>query len=161
MPSFDVVSEVDKQELDNAVNQTIKEITQRYDFRASKSEVNLEKDLIKLLSDDEYKMKALQDVLLSKAIKRGLDSRVLDFGKVEDAAGGLAKCEVKIVEGISQELGKKINKAIKDSKLKVQSQIQGDQVRVTGKKRDDLQEVISFLKENDWEVPLQFKNFRD
>lgn len=161
MPSFDVVSEIDKQELDNAVNQTLKEISQRYDFRGSKSEVKLEKDLIQLISDDEYKMKALQDVLLSKAIKRGLDAKALNFGKIEDAAGGLAKCEVKLMEGISQDLGKKINKTIKDSKLKVQSQIQGDQLRVTGKKRDDLQEVIGFLKGGDWEVPLQFKNFRD
>jgi uncharacterized protein YajQ (UPF0234 family) len=161
MPSFDIVSQVNPQELDNAVNQTRKEIETRYDFRGSKTEITLEKDLIKLLSDDEYKMKAVQDILQSKAVRRGIDLKGLAFGKVEPAHAGLVKCEVKIVQGISQEIGKKVVKAIKESGIKVQGQIQEDQVRVTGKKRDDLQACIALVKSQDFGIPLQYQNFRD
>lgn len=161
MPSFDVVSEVDKQEVDNAVNQVRKEIGTRYDFRGSKTEINLEDQLIKLVSDDEYKVKAVQDVLMGKMVKRGIDPKALSYGKIESAQAGLAKCEVKIVEGINQDIGKKIVKAIKETKIKVQGQIQENQVRVSGKKRDDLQEVMSLIKSQDYGIPLQFKNFRD
>lgn len=161
MPSFDVVSEVDQQEVDNGINQARKEITTRYDFRGSKTEINLEKNLIKLVSDDDYKVKAVQDVVRGKLIKRGIDAKALDFGKIEDAAGGLAKCEVKVKEGIDTETGKKIVKVIKDSKMKVQGQIQDNQVRISGKKRDDLQEAITLIKGKDFGIPLQFKNFRD
>lgn len=161
MPSFDVVSEVDQQEVDNGINQARKEITTRYDFRGSKTEINMEKNLIKLISDDEYKVKAVQDVVRGKLIKRGIDAKALDFGKIEDAAGGLAKCEVKVKEGIDTETGKKIVKVIKDSKMKVQGQIQDNQVRISGKKRDDLQEAITLIKGKDFGIPLQFKNFRD
>ena len=161
MPSFDVVSEVDKQEVDNAVNQARKEIETRYDFRNTQTEITLEKDKILLVSSDEYKVKAVQEVLLSKMVKRGVDPKALDFGKIEAAANARAKASVEIKEGISQDIGKQITKGIKEAKLKVQAQLQDEQVRVTGKKRDDLQEVITLLKSQDYGVPLQFKNFRD
>lgn len=161
MPSFDVVSEIDKQEIDNAVNQVKKEVAQRYDFRGSKTEINLEPDAIQLVSDDDYKVKAVIDVLIAKAVRRSVDPKALSVGKIEAAGGGLAKCSVKLVEGVSQDKGREIVKYIKESKLKVQVQIQDNQVRVTGKKRDDLQEVIALLKSKDFDLPLQFKNFRD
>jgi cyclic-di-GMP-binding protein len=161
MPSFDIVSEVDKQEVDNAVNQVMKEVAQRYDFKGSKTQVTLEKDLIKILSDDDYKMKTVQEILMSKAFKRGIDIKSLEFGKVEAAGGQMLRCEVKIIQGIDSEKAKKIVAAIKDSKIKVQAQIQDNQVRVTGKKRDDLQEVIALAKGKDFGLALQFKNFRD
>jgi len=161
MPSFDVVSEVNKQEIDNAVNQAIKEISQRYDFKGSKTEIKLEKDQIHVVSDNDSKMKAVVEVLQSKAVRRGVDLKALSVGKVEPAAGSLVKCDIKVLEGIETEKAKKITQAIKDSKLKVQAQIQDNQVRVTGKKRDDLQEVISLLRSKDFDLPLQFKNFRD
>jgi len=161
MPSFDVVSEVNAQEVDNGINQARKEISTRYDFRGTQTEILLEKNLIKLISDDEYKVKAVQEVVLGKLIKRGIDAKALEFGKIEDAAGGKAKCEVKVKEGIDTETGKKIVKMIKDSKMKVQGQIQENQVRVSGKKRDDLQEAIGLIKGQDFGIPLQFKNFRD
>ena len=161
MPSFDVVSEVDLQELDNAINQTKKEIQQRYDFKGSKTEITQEKEFIKIISDDDYKMNAVLDVLKSKAFKRGIDIKALDAGKITPAGGSLVRCEVKIVQGIDQENGKKITKLIKESKMKVQAQIQDNQVRITGKKRDDLQEAIALIKSQDIGVALQFKNFRD
>jgi hypothetical protein len=161
MPSFDVVNEINLQEVDNAVNQARKEIENRFDFRGSQTEILLEKDLIKLNSADDYKVKAVQDVLLGKLVKRGVDPKALDFGKIEPAGMARAKCEVKLKEGIEQDIGKQIVKALKDTKMKVQAQIQDNQVRVTGKKRDDLQEAIGFLKTQDFKIPLQFKNFRD
>ncbi len=161
MPSFDVVSEVNEQEVDNAVNQVIKEVAQRYDFKGSKTTLSLEKDFIKVISDDDYKMKAVLDILRSKAVKRGVDLKNLDIGKTEPAGGQLVKCEVKIIQGIDVEKARKIVAAIKDSKLKVQAQIQDNQVRVSGKKKDDLQEVIQLLRNGDFGIALQFKNFRD
>ena len=161
MPSFDIVSEVDKQEIDNAVNQTKKEVLQRYDFKGSKTEITLEKEFIKILSDDDYKMKTTQEILMSKSVKRGIDLKSLEFGKIEPAGGQMLRCQVKVIEGIDSEKAKKIVAAIKDSKLKVQAQIQDNQVRVTGKKRDDLQEVMSLMKGQDFGLALQFKNFRD
>ncbi len=161
MPSFDVVSEVNMQEVDNAVNQVIKEVAQRYDFKGSKSTLSLEKDFIKVISDDDYRMKAVLDILMSKAVKRGVDLKNLDTGKTEPAGGQLVKCEVKVIQGIDMEKARKIVAAIKDSKLKVQAQIQDNQVRVSGKKKDDLQEVIQLLRNGDFGIALQFKNFRD
>lgn len=161
MPSFDVVSEIDKQEVDNAVNQARKEVDNRFDFRGSQTEILLEDNLVKLNSTDDYKVKAVQEVLLGKLVKRGVDPKALDYGKIEPAGGGRAKCEVRLKEGIEQETGKKIVKALKDTKMKIQAQIQDNQVRVSGKKRDDLQEAIAFLKGKDFGIPLQFKNFRD
>ena len=161
MPSFDIVSEINMQEIDNALNQARKEIAQRYDFRGSKSEIKLDKEGLHLLSDDDFKMKAVIDIIQSKIIKRGIDLRGLDFGKIEQGPDGLVKCHVKLIAGIDKEKGKELVKKIKDLNTKVQPSIQGEQVRVTGKKRDDLQEVIAHLKANPFHIPLQFTNFRD
>lgn len=158
--SFDVVSEVDMQEVDNAVNQAIKEISTRYDFRGSKSEISLEGDTIKLIGDDEYKLGAVVDVLKGKMVKRNVSIKNLEFGKVEAASGATVRQLVTIKKGISQENAKKVTKAIKDMKIKVQASIQGDQVRVSGKDKDDLQAVIQMLKNLDVPVELQFTNFR-
>ena len=143
--SFDVVSEVDMQEVDNAVNQAIKEIGTRYDFRGSKSEISLEGDTIKLIGDDEYKLGAVVDVLKGKMVKRNVSIKNLEFGKIEAASGATVRQLVTIKKGISQENAKKVTKAIKDMKIKVQASIQGDQVRVSGKDKDDLQAVIQML----------------
>lgn len=158
--SFDVVSEVDMQEVDNAVNQAIKEIGTRYDFRGSKSEISLEGDTIKLIGDDEYKLGAVVDVLKGKMVKRNVSIKNLEFGKVEAASGATVRQLVTIKKGISQENAKKVTKAIKDMKIKVQASIQGDQVRVSGKDKDDLQAVIQMLKNLEVPVELQFTNFR-
>lgn len=161
MPSFDVVSQVDHQEIDNAVNQTRKEISQRYDFKGTKTELTLEEDALHIISDDEYKVKAVVDVLQSKMVRRNVPLKALVYGKIEPAAGGLAKQTITIQQGIDSDKARQIVKIIKDSKLKVQSQIQGDQVRVSGKKRDDLQGAIQLLKAQDLSLPLQFINFRE
>lgn len=159
-PSFDIVSEVDFQEVDNAVNQTIKEITQRYDFKNSKSTVELEGEDIKIIADDDFKLRSVIDILQSKLIRRKVSIKNLQYGKVEEASGGLVRQGIKIQQGIETDLAKKIVKDIKGLKLKVQAQIMNDQVRVTGKNRDDLQEVIKFLKGQDYNIELQFTNFR-
>lgn len=162
MPSFDIVSKVDEQEIDNAVNQAIKEISQRYDFKGSKSEIKWEKkEEIIVIGDDDFKLKAVIDVLQGKLVKRGVSLKALEYGKVEDASGGLKRQVIKIRQGIPTEKAKEIVKIIKDSGIKVQSQIQDEQVRVTGKKRDDLQEVIQMLKTKDLDINLQFVNMRD
>lgn len=161
MPSFDIVSKVDMQEVDNAVNQAVKEIGQRYDFKGSKSEVTMEKDSIKILADDDFRLKAIVDILQSKFIKRNISPKALQYGKAETASGGMVRQIVTIQQGISKEKGKEVVAVIKDSKLKVQGQIQDDQVRVTGKNRDDLQEAIRTLKGKDLGIELQFVNFRD
>ena len=160
MPSFDIVSTVDMQETDNAVNQTVKEIAQRYDFKGSKSQVTLEKDTIKVLADDDFRLKAIVDILQTKCIKRGISVKALQYGKAEPASGGMIRQIITIQQGISKEKGKELNAIIKESGLKVQSQIQEDQVRVTGKNIDDLQEIIKLLKGKDLGVELQFVNFR-
>lgn len=160
MPSFDIVSQIDMQEVDNAVNQTVKEITQRYDFKNSKSEVSLEKDSIRILADDDFRLKAIIDILQSKCVKRGVSLKALKYGSVESASGGLVRQVVSLQQGISKEKGKEIIAAIKETRLKVQGQIQEDQVRVTGKNIDDLQEIIKLLKGKDLEVEMQFINFR-
>ena len=160
MPSFDIVSKVDVQEVDNAVNQAIKEIAQRYDFKGSKSEVTLEKDAIKVLADDDFRLKAIIDILQSKFIKRGISIKALDYGKAESASGGMVRQNIAIRQGIAKEKGKEVCAIIKETKIKVQGQIQEDQVRVTGKNIDDLQEIIQLLKGKDLDVELQFINFR-
>ena len=160
MPSFDIVSVVDKQEVDNAVNQTIKEIAQRYDFKKTKSEITQEKDSIKILADDDYKLKAIIDILQSKCIKRNISVKALQYGKVEPASGGLVRQIITVQQGIAKEKAKEIIALIKESKLKVQAQIQEEQVRVTGKNIDDLQAIISLLKGKDLDVDMQFENFR-
>ena len=158
--SFDVVSEVDMQEVDNAVNQAKKEIGTRYDFRGSKSEISLEGDTNKIIGDDEYKLNAIIDVLKGKMVKRNVAVKNLDFGKVEPAAGATVRQVITIKKGITKENAKEVVKAIKNMKLKVQASIQEDQVRVSGKDKDDLQAVIQMLKQLDVPVELQFVNFR-
>ena len=159
-PSFDVVSQVDMQEVSNAQNQTTKEISQRYDFKGSKSEVVKDDDGIKITTEDEMRLNAIVDILKSKFIKRGVSIKNLEYGKIEDAAGGMVRQKIKIKQGIDSDVAKKITKDIKETKLKVQAQIQDDQVRVSGKKIDDLQSVIAFLKEKDYGLDLQYINFR-
>lgn len=160
MPSFDIVSKVDMQEVDNAVNQAKKEIAQRYDFKGTKSEISREGEAITVLGDDDYKLKAVIDVLQSKMIKRGISLKSLDYGKEVEASGQMLRQVINIQQGISKEKGKELNKAIKETKLKVQSQIQDDQLRVTGKKIDDLQEIMQVLKGKDMGIDLQFVNMR-
>lgn len=158
--SFDVVSEVNMQEVDNAVNQAKKEIGTRYDFRGSKSEINLEGETIKVISDDEYKLNAVVDVIKGKMVKRNVALKNLDYGKVEPASGATVRQVITIKKGIDKETAKNVVKLIKNMKLKVQAQIMEDQVRVTGKDKDSLQEVIQMLKQQDLPVELQFVNFR-
>jgi cyclic-di-GMP-binding protein len=160
MPSFDIVSKIEMQEVDNAVNQTVKEIIQRYDFKGSKSEVTLEKEGIKIHTEDDFRLKAIVDILQSKFLKRGLSLKSLDYGKVEPSSGSMVRQLITIQQGISKEKAKEIIAVVKETKLKVQAQIQDDQVRVTGKNIDDLQEAIQLLKGKDLNVEMQFINFR-
>jgi uncharacterized protein YajQ (UPF0234 family) len=160
MPSFDIVSKVDLQEIDNAVNQAVKEIGQRYDFKGTHNELTLEKDAMVILAADDYKLQAVVDILKGKLARREISPKCLDFGKKEPASGGAVRQLVGIVQGISKDKGKELVKLIKDTKLKVQAQIMEDQVRVTGKQIDDLQEVIRLLKGQDLAIELQFINFR-
>jgi uncharacterized protein YajQ (UPF0234 family) len=160
--SFDVVSKVDLQEVQNAVQQASKEIVTRFDFRGSKSKIEWnEKELeLTLTSDDEHKLKSVVDILETKLVKRGIAVKSLDFQKVEAAAGATVRQIVKIQQGIPIEKARAIVKAIKDAKIKVQASIQADQVRVAGKSRDDLQGVIALLRAEDFGLPLQFLNYR-
>ncbi|MCA0754103.1 YajQ family cyclic di-GMP-binding protein [Paenibacillus sp. N4] len=158
--AFDIVSKVDMQELANAVKQAEREIETRFDFKGSKSSIELEKEALIVASDDEYKLKSVIDILLSKMVKRGVPIKNLDYGKVEGASGGTVRQRIKLRQGIEQDVAKKINILIRDSKIKVKSQIQGDQVRVSGKSLDDLQAVIKMLREADLPVELQFTNYR-
>jgi uncharacterized protein YajQ (UPF0234 family) len=160
--SFDVVSKVDLQEVQNAVQQASKEIATRFDFRGSKSKIEWnEKELtLTLTSDDEGKLKSVKDILETRLVKRGVAVKSLDYQKVEPAAMGTVRQLVKIQQGIASEKAKEIVKAIKDRKLKVQAAIQGDQVRVTGRAKDDLQEVMALLRAGDFGVLLQFTNYR-
>ncbi len=160
--SFDVVCIVDMQEVDNAVNQAMKEISQRFDFKGSKSNIELDKEkgVITLTSDDEYKIKSVIDILKSKLIKRGVALKALSYGKVEPAAGDTVKQVITLQQGIPQDKAKEVVKFIKNMKLKVTSEIQKDQVRVKGKKIDDLQAIMATLKEEDFGIHLQFTNYR-
>ncbi len=160
--SFDIVSKIEMQEVKNAIEQALKEVAQRFDFKGSKSDVKLEEKNNEIIvsSDDEYKLKSLIDILQSKLVKRGISLKALTYGKIESALGGTARQSVKLQQGIPSEKAKEIVKAIKETKIKVQSQIQGDQVRVSGKNRDDLQAVIKFLRESDFEIDMQFINYR-
>jgi cyclic-di-GMP-binding protein len=158
--SFDIVSKVEMSEVTNAISIAMKEIQNRYDFKGSKSEISLDKEELVLISDDEFKLDQLKDVLFSKMIKRGIPVKNLDYGKVERASGGTVRQRAKLVQGIDKENAKKINTIIKNSGLKVKSQVQDDQVRVTGKNRDDLQKIIAAVKEADLTVDVQFVNYR-
>ena len=158
--SFDIVSKTEMQEVSNAVQQAQKELAQRFDFKGSKSSIELAKDEITLVSDDEGKLRSLKDILETKLIKRGVSLKAVDYAKLEDAALGTVRQKAKIVQGIETEKAKAIVKAIKDAKIKVQASIQSDQVRVTGRSKDDLQKAINLVKENDFGIPLQFTNYR-
>jgi uncharacterized protein YajQ (UPF0234 family) len=163
MPSFDISSEVDLQEVDNAINQSLKEIATRYDFRGSKSTITFDKtkNTITLVADDDMKMKALQDIVQTKAHKRGVSLDAFKMGKVEDAGGNTKRCLITLIMEIETEKAKEIIKSIKESKLKVQCSIHESKVRVSGKNRDDLQDTISYVKGQNFKIPLQFDNFRD
>ncbi|GIN37931.1 MULTISPECIES: YajQ family cyclic di-GMP-binding protein [Heyndrickxia] len=158
--SFDIVSNVDFSEVTNAINLAMKEIQTRYDFKGSKSEISLDKEELVLISDDEFKMNQLKDVLFSKLIKRGVPVKNLDYGKLEGASGGTVRQRAKLIQGIDKENAKKINTIIKNSGVKVKSQVQDDQIRVTGKSRDDLQKIIAAVREADLSVDVQFVNYR-
>lgn len=162
MPSFDIVNKVDAQLLDNAINVARKEIINRFDFNGSKSEITLDKKgmLINILTEDDMRMKSIIDVIRNRMIKQHLNPLCLDFGKEQYASGFMIKKDIKVKEGIDKEVAKKIIKDIKDSKLKVQAQVMDDQVRVSGKKIDDLQAVISLMRGGSYELPLQFVNMK-
>lgn len=162
MASFDIVNEINSQEVDNAINNTQKEISTRYDFRGLYTEVTYHKkeNRIHLVAAESMKLGAVKEMLIKNFIKRGIDSKALEFGVEEGTSQGQVKMDVKLKEGIDRETAKKIVKEIKDQKLKVQPAIQDNQVRVTGKKIDDLQTVIQHLKSKDMGVPLQFTNMK-
>ena len=161
MPSFDVVSEVDWQEVKNAVNQANKEITNRFDFKGSNAKIEDSDPKLTLSGDDDFKVGQMLEILQLKLAKRSVDLGCLDKGEVKESPTGKAVQEVVVRQGIDTDLARKIVKLIKIQKLKVQASIQGNQVRVTGKKRDDLQQTITFLKEQNLGLPLQYTNFRD
>ncbi len=162
MPSFDIVNKIDAQEVDNAINNTVKEISTRYDFRGLHTEVEFlsKENRIHLVAAESMKMQAVKDMLMKNFIKRGISSKVLDFGDEEGTSQGYLKMDINIKEGIDRETAKKIVKEIKALKVKVKPQIQDDQVRVDGKKIDDLQAIIAHLKAKDMGVPLQFVNMK-
>lgn len=158
--SFDIVSKVDMTEVSNAVVQAQKELAQRFDFKNSKSSIKLETEKIVLVSDDDFKLSNVVDILESKLVKRGVSIRALEYGKSQSAAGDTVRQEVKLVQGIAQEKSKLINKALKDHKIKVSTAIQGEEIRVTGKNKDDLQAAIALLRSEDFGIELQFINYR-
>lgn len=163
MPSFDIVSKIDAQTLDNAINNAKKEILNRYDFHSSKSTIDHDKktNIITIVTEDDMKLKAITDSIISRMIKQGLDSKSLDFGKETYASGNMIRKEVSIKEGIDKEAAKKIVAKIKDSKIKAQASIMEDQIRVQSKNIDDLQKVISLCRGVDFDQPLQFINMRN
>jgi cyclic-di-GMP-binding protein len=161
MPSFDVVSEANMIEVKNAIEQSNKEISTRFDFKGSDSRVEQKERELTLYADDDFKLGQVKDVMLNKLAKRGVDVRFLDYGKQEKIGGDKLKQIVTVKKGVSGDLAKKIVKTIKDSKMKVQASIQGDTVRVQGAKRDDLQGAIALLKKEVTDTPLDFNNFRD
>jgi cyclic-di-GMP-binding protein len=163
MPSFDIVSEVNHVEIRNAVDQCNKEISNRFDFKGSDArvEVNEEDKTLAVFADDEFKLRQVRDVMTGKLAKRGVDIRALEPGKLEPVSGNKVRETIKVREGVEQERAKTLVKLIKDSKLKVQASIQGDAVRVSGAKKDTLQETIALVRKSVTDIPLQFKNFRD
>jgi cyclic-di-GMP-binding protein len=163
MPSFDIVSEVNQVEVHNAIDQTNKEITNRFDFKGSDArvELNEKEKTLTVYADDDFKLGQVRDVLTGKLAKRGVDVRCLEAKDVEKVSGNKVKQTIAVRQGVEQELGKKIVKLVKDSKLKVQGSIQGDAVRVSGTKKDELQETIALVRKSISDFPLQFKNFRD
>jgi uncharacterized protein YajQ (UPF0234 family) len=163
MPSFDIASEVNQMEVRNAVDQCNKEVTNRFDFKGSDArvEINEKEKMLTVFGDDEFKLGQVRDVLTGRLAKRGIDVRCLQLEKIETISGGKVKQAIKVREGVDQELGKKIIKLIKDSKMKVQGSIQGDVVRVSAAKKDLLQDAIALVRKSITDFPLQYKNFRD
>ena len=161
MPSFDIVSEVDKQEVRNAVDQVNKEVSTRFDFKGSDARVEQAEYVLTVFADTEFQLDQVQDILAQRLSKRGVDVKCLDIGSVEKVSGNKVKRSVTVKTGVETELAKKIVRVIKDSKMKVQASIQGDSVRVSGAKRDILQEAIALVKKTITDFPLQFQNFRD
>jgi len=159
--SFDIVSKIDMAEVTNAVSQALKEIGQRFDFKGSKSNITQEKDDLVIISDDDYKLKSVIDILQTKLVKRGVPIKNVSYGKVEAALSGTVRQKLTLQQGIPSDKAKEVVKAIKDSKIRVQASIQADQVRVTGKNRDDLQSVIQLLKGKEFNIELQFTNYRN
>jgi len=159
--SFDIVSQVDRAEITNAINQTMKEVQQRFDFKGSHATVALEEKELVLNAEDETKLRNMNDILQQKLVRRGVPLKALSYGKVEPAAGSTVRQHVQIQQGIPQEKAKDIVKSIKDSKARVQASIQGDMVRVSGKDRDTLQQVIAELKAKDFGINMQFTNYRN
>jgi hypothetical protein len=162
MPSFDIVSKVDLQEIDNAINNTKKELRTRFDFRNSQTAIELNKKdgVISMHTEDEMKVRAVRETLATHLAKRKVDPRALDYGKVEPAAGSSVKVEIKIRQGVDKDTAREIVRMIKDTKLKVQAAVQDEQIRVSGKKIDDLQAVIKMLRESAIKIPLQFVNLK-
>ena len=158
--SFDVVSKSDMQDVANAVVQAQKELAQRFEFKGSKSSIELTAEELVLVSDDEGKLVSVKDILETKLVKRKVSLKALDYGKIEQAAGGTVRQKAKIVQGIEIEKAKAIVKTIKDAKVKVQASIQSDQVRVVGRSKDDLQKAMTLIRETDYGIPLQFTNYR-
>jgi uncharacterized protein YajQ (UPF0234 family) len=158
--SFDVMSDFDAQELRNALDQVRREIAQRFDFKGATVDLGQERDRLTLLTDDEFRARAVRDLVESKAVRRGLSLKIFDWGTVEPAGGSKVRQEVRLRRGLSDELSRSITKLIRDEFPKVRSQVQGDAVRVSGKSKDELQRVIGRLRELDLEVPLQFENYR-
>ena len=163
MPTFDIVSKIDSQTLDNAINNAKKEILNRFDFNDSKSTVELDKKTneVTIVTENEMRLKAIEDSIISRMVKQGLDPKSMDFGKEQYASGSMIRKEIKIKEGIDKETAKKLVKAIKDSGIKVQASIKDDQVRVQGKKIDDLQAVIALCRKENFDQPLQYINMRN
>ncbi|MDE2234211.1 MAG: YajQ family cyclic di-GMP-binding protein [Gammaproteobacteria bacterium] len=161
MPSFDIVSKVDPAELANAVDQVSREIGTRYDFKGTSANIERTENLLTLYADSEFQLKQVQDILYQRAAKRGIDVASFDPQKIETIGGDRAKQVINVKQGIDRELAKKIVRLVKDSALKVQAAVQGEELRITGKKRDDLQAVIALLRSAKLEQPLQFVNFRD
>ena len=161
MPSFDIVSDVNQVEVNNAVDQTNKEVSTRFDFKGSDARVEHKDKVLTLFADDEFKLQQVTDILTGKLTKRGVDIRSLKYGDVEKVSGNKVKQLITVRTGVEQELSKKIVRILKDSKLKVQASIQGDAVRVSGSKRDELQNAIALIKKSITDFPLQYDNFRD
>jgi len=158
--SFDIVSRADKMEVKNAMDQSEKELANRYDFRGGKTEIRIEKEDITLVADDEFKMDQLKDIVFSKLLKRGIDARQIEWGTLEPGTGLTVRCKLTFKTGIAQDKAKAMTKQIRDKGLKVNAQIQGEEVRVTSKSKDDLQKTIEFVKSLDLDYPVDFVNMR-
>ena len=161
MPSFDIVSKTDMTSVENALQGVAKEMQVRYDFKGSKSEVSKNSDVITILADDELKRRQVEELLITHLTRKGVDSKALEFGRLEQASGNMVRQAIQVKQGVQREVAQKIVKAIKSSKLKTQAAIQGDEIRVSGKKRDDLQATMTMIKELELDLPLQFENMRD